>query len=198
MNTMTQEKKLNETKVENRVSGTVGAFLFALVGGAIYFALWQVGYIASISGLIAVVCAFKGYELFAKKESTYGIVISVVMAVLVIAIAWYLCLSQDLYQAYQEWYEAGEVDFTITFGGAVRNAYRFLAEPEIARSYFGSLAIGIGLCALGCISPIRAAIQRTKGTANTQPQAEPDDMTANDSSASEALNGETTEQDNRE
>ena len=60
MNTMTQEKKLNETKVENRVSGTVGAFLFALVGGAIYFALWQVGYIASISGLIAVVCALKG------------------------------------------------------------------------------------------------------------------------------------------
>ena len=43
MNTMTQEKKLNETKEENRVSGTVGAFLFALVGGAIYFALWQVG-----------------------------------------------------------------------------------------------------------------------------------------------------------
>ncbi len=199
MNTITQEKKLNEMTVENRVSGTVGAFLFALVGGAVYFALWQVGYIAAISGLIAVVCAIKGYELFAKKESTYGIVISVVMSVLVIAIAWYLCLSKDVYDAYHEWYAAGEVDFTITFGEAVRNAYLFLAEPDIAGSYFISLAVGIALCALGCISPVRAAIKRAKGTAGAQPQAAPTDTTAEDSFAPESKDFDygTGDRDNR-
>ncbi len=102
MSMVTHEKTADQTVEENRVAGSVGAFLFALAGGAIYFVLWQVGYVAAISGLIAVVCAMKGYELFAKKESRFGIIISVVMSVLVISIAWYLCLSLDVYQAYQE------------------------------------------------------------------------------------------------
>ena len=170
MSTMTQEKERNQIGEENRVAGTVGAFLFALAGGAIYFALWQVGYIAAISGLIAVVCAMKGYELFAKKESNYGIVISVVMSVLVIAIAWYLCLSFDVYHAYQEWHETGEVDYVVSFADSVRNAYLFLSESDIARSYGLSLLVGVVLCGVGCISPIRAALRRAKKGVEEQPQ----------------------------
>ena len=44
---------------ENRLAGTVGALLFSLAGGVVYFLLYQVGYIAAISGLIGVICAFK-------------------------------------------------------------------------------------------------------------------------------------------
>ena len=87
---------------ENRIAGTLGAFLFALAGGLVYFALWQVGFIAAICGAIAVICAMKGYKLFAKKESLYGVVTSVVVSVLVIAIAWYFCLAFDVYDAYKE------------------------------------------------------------------------------------------------
>ena len=54
---------------ENVLSGAVGAFLFALVGGALYFVIYMLGYIAGISGLVAVICAIKGYALFTKKES---------------------------------------------------------------------------------------------------------------------------------
>lgn len=194
MSMVTHEKTADQTVEENRVAGSVGAFLFALAGGAIYFVLWQVGYVAAISGLIAVVCAMKGYELFAKKESRFGIIISVVMSVLVISIAWYLCLSLDVYQAYQEWYEAGEVDSAISFGDAVRNAYLFLSDPKIARSYLLNLAFGIALCALGCISPIRAALRRTKKTATAQPEAAPTasaDAAQNDTFASEDFNYDT-------
>ena len=195
---MTQEKNLNEIKEENKVAGTVGAFLFALAGGIVYFLLWQVGYIAAISGLVAVVCAFKGYEIFAKKESTYGIVISVVMAIIVIAIAWYLCLSQDVYNAYKEWYDAGEVAFTSSYGEAVRGSYLFLAEPEIAKEYIIDLVVSIAFCALGCISPVRNKIKRSKEPANTEPQAEQVETVAENQTISGTLNGETIEKNDME
>ena len=39
-----------EQPEENKIAGTLGAFLFALAGGLAYFALWQLGFIAAISG----------------------------------------------------------------------------------------------------------------------------------------------------
>lgn len=61
------------------------------------------------SGLIGVICAFKGYEVFAKKLSKFGCIISVVMALLVIILAWYCCLAKDVYSAYQSWFADGEM-----------------------------------------------------------------------------------------
>lgn len=147
---------------ENRIAGTLGAFLFALAGGLVYFALWQVGFIAAICGAIAVICAMKGYKLFAKKESLYGVVTSVVVSVLVIAIAWYFCLAFDVYDAYKEWYAAGEVEAPVSFLEALLGAHVFLRDPEIAIEYVTNLVIGIALCAVGCISPVRNAIWHGK------------------------------------
>ena len=113
---------------ENYLLGALGALLFALSGGIIWFLLYQVGYLAGISGLIGVICAIKGYKLFAKKESLAGVIISVVAAILVMIVAAYFCLSMDVYQAYQEWYANGEVNFTITFTEAVMNAHLFLQD----------------------------------------------------------------------
>ena len=62
---------------ENVLAGAVGAFLFALVGGVLWFVLYLVGFFAGISGLVGAVCAVKGYSLFSKKESVKGIVIAI-------------------------------------------------------------------------------------------------------------------------
>lgn len=147
---------------ENVLSGAVGAFLFSLAGGVIWYVLWQVEIIAAISGFVGVICAIKGYSVFAKGESVRGIVISTVMAAVVIVIAWYLCLSMDVYDAYQMWYANGEIDFTLTRAESVMNAYLFLQEPEIAGSYLGNLGLGMLFCVLGCVSPIRNALMRIK------------------------------------
>ena len=155
---------------ENVIAGVVGAFLFALAGGVVYFLLNQVGYLAGISGLVAVVCAAKGYQIFAKRESKKGLVISVAAALFVIVLAWYCCLSLDVYKAYQEWYAAGEVDFTLTFFEALRGAYRFLEEPEIAKPYFTDLAMGLGLCIVGSVGYIINSFRRVK-TGNAAPQS---------------------------
>ena len=134
---------------ENVVAGTVGAFLFSLAGGIIYFLLHLVGYVASISGLIGAICAVKGYSVFAKKESKKGIIIAAIIALLVIAIAWYFCLAYDVYEAHKGWFEAGEIDYTVSFLEALRGAPVFLEEPEIARAYFGDLALGLLFALIG-------------------------------------------------
>lgn len=156
---------------ENVIAGTVGALLFALAGGVLWFILYQVGFLAGISGIVAVVCAIKGYSLFAKKESLKGVIIAVVAAIIVIALAWYMCLSMDVYKAYQEWYATGVVDYTVSFWEAVRGAYLFLTESEILASYLLDLGIGLALCCVGAYRSIANAVIRIKQNKEQMPEA---------------------------
>ena len=156
-----------EPPSENVLAGTVGAFLFALAGGVLWFILWQIGYIAALSGIVAVICAIKGYSVFSKRESVKGVVISVVMSIIVIVIAWYICLSYDIFLAYKEWFANGEIDFEITLFEAIRSAYLYLQEPEIARSYLGSLGLGALFCIIGCIGTVKSAVTKAKNAVTT-------------------------------
>ena len=150
---------------ENVLFGIVGALLFALAGGALYFVLYQIGILASISGLVCVICAIKGYSFFSKRESLRGVVISILIAILVLTAAWYFCLSYDVYRAYQEWYASGDVDFTLTFFESVSCAYLFLADVP---SYFVDLGISLLLAVVGCFSYVSKMIKKAK-TPEPQP-----------------------------
>ena len=155
----------NEVVQENVLAGIVGAFLFSLAGGVLWFVLYMVGFMASISGLVAAICAIKGYSIFAKKESTQGIIISVVVALVVMVIAWYCGLAYDIVVAYDYWYEIGDIDYTINFFDAVRNAHLFLFDPEIGVSYFVDLGITILLCAIGAGSYVVNKVKNAKAQA---------------------------------
>ncbi len=108
--------------------------------------VYQIGYIASICGLIIFVLADFGYGLFGKcrnKESVPGLVTSIIMLFLVIFIAEYLCISYEIFDVYKDAIE-------ITFFDAVRATPDFLAEREIFQAFvldltysyaFGFLAI---------------------------------------------------------
>ena len=147
---------------ENVIAGLVGAFLFVLLGGVLWFIIYQFGFLSAISGLVTVVCANFGYRTFAKTISLKGVIISSIIAVLVIGIAWYMALSYDVFKAFKQWYDAGEVAYTVTFPEAVRGAYVFLQEPEIAGSYFKDLAIGVILCIVGAFSFVKNAVRAAK------------------------------------
>lgn len=153
-----EEHDVDEPK-ENVVAGIVGAVIFALAGGVLWFILYQIGFFSALSGVVGTVCANIGYRLFARKESLKGAIISVVAAVLAILIAWYMCLSLDCYNAFKDWFASGQINYTITFAQAVRIAYRFLAEPEIAGPYFGDLAIGLLLCVVGAFRFVANSIK---------------------------------------
>lgn len=156
-----EEHEVVEQK-ENVVAGIVGALIFSLAGGVLWFVLFQFGWFSAISGVVGVVCANIGYRLFARGESLKGVIISIIAAVVSIILAWYMCLSLDCYNAFQDWYANGEIDYKITFAQAVRGSYAFLAEPEIARPYFTDLAIGLVLCAVGAFRFVANSIKRYK------------------------------------
>ena len=156
-----EEHPVSEEK-ENVIAGIVGAFLFALAGGVIWFVIYQLGILSAISGLITVVLANIGYRTFAKTTSLKGVIISSIISVLVIVIAWYMALSYDVFQAFKQWYADGEVDYTVTFPQAVRGAYIFLQDSEIAAGYIKDLVIGVILCIVGAFSFVRNAVRSAK------------------------------------
>ena len=182
---------------ENVVAGIVGAFLFSLVGGVLWFLIYMFGFIAGISGLIGAVCAIKGYALFAKKESVKGIIISVIISLLVIALAWYFCIAYDIYTVYMELFELGEIDFFFTFPESVQVAPMFLADPEIAVPYFKDLAIGLILCIVGGGSYVVNSIKNTKRTGKSAPApVEPVPMGIQSDDTAEEIAPEQTEEKN--
>ena len=69
----------DDEKRENVFLGLIGAFIGAMLGGASIILLSQLGYIASVSGLILSFCTLKGYRLLAGKMGNLGIVTCMVL-----------------------------------------------------------------------------------------------------------------------
>jgi len=66
---------------ENVLFGIVGAFLGSLIGVACIIIISQLGYVASISGLVMSVCTVYGYSMLAKDFSFKGAIISLIMMI---------------------------------------------------------------------------------------------------------------------
>ncbi len=169
---------------ENILAGAVGAFLFSLVGGILWFVLYQIGYVAAISGLIGVICAVKGYTFFAKtkNESKTCLILSVIIAVVVLAISWYLCVGYDIYLVYQEWYEAGEVDFTLNFFESIRAIPLLFEESDILVAYLKDLGLGLLFAVIGVVSYLASREKKMKRLAAEEAAR----LAAQESSTSEA------------
>ncbi|MBQ8720424.1 MAG: hypothetical protein IJY65_05265 [Clostridia bacterium] len=164
---------MNENYTEDRgntLAGIVGAFLFSLVGGVLWFVLYQFGYVAAISGLVGVICAVKGFTFFAKtkNESALCVILSTIITIVVLAISWYLCIAYDIYVAYQEWFAAGEVDFTLNLVESVYAVPYFLTDVEILKPYLLDLGLGLLFAILGVIYylSIREKKRRRQGRNN--------------------------------
>ena len=132
---------------ENVLLGTLGAFLFALAGGFAYYLFYMFGIIAALSGLIGVICAIKGYEIFSRSRSNRGIAVSVAAAAMVLILAWYICFGMDVHALYADMYEIGEIDAVPPVGWCVLNAYRFLPVHPAA---LWDLLVSLALAAVGC------------------------------------------------
>lgn len=129
----------------NILAGVVGAFLFALIGGAAYFLIYQLGFIAGISGLIIFVLATFGYGLFSKAKAESpkaGLIVAVIMTVFMIFAAEYTCLAYEIFDAFK--------DYDITFFDAFRSVPEFLADSEVQTAVIEDLLFAylFGLAAM--------------------------------------------------
>lgn len=148
----------------NILAGAVGAFLFALIGGVLYFVVYQIGFIAGICGLVIFILANFGYGLFAKsaKNSIAGLIASIVSMLIVIFAAEYFCLSYEIFQAYKE--------LDITFFEAVRATPDFLAEPEVQSAVIEELVIAYALGILASVGNIINIVKARKAAAQEENQ----------------------------
>lgn len=140
----------------NILAGVVGAVLFSLIGGLLYFVIYQIGVIAGICGLAIFVLANFGYNLFAKgnKNTIVSLVVSIIMMIVTIFLAEYVSLSFEIFQTFK--------DQGINIFDAIRATPEFLAEPEIGEAVAGDLAFAYIFGFLASISNIVNIVKARK------------------------------------
>ena len=112
---------------ENFLLGLFGALVGAILGGVSIILLSQLGYIASLSGLILAVCTLKGYELLGKQLSRKGIVLCVLLMVVTPFVADWIDWAIYLMKDYPE-YGLNIVDSCLMFGELMAEGYVDMLE----------------------------------------------------------------------
>ena len=162
-NSLENNKQELAAKKGNIVTGIVGALLGALLGGVLWVLIYQLGYIAGIAGLVAAVCALKGYEKFGGRINGAGIVISLVIVAAVIYLAHNIAYAIEIKKAVEE---VWGMDVSIT--DAFRSIPDFRAEiPEINAGYWKDLLVGYALTAVASFATIKSMFQNSTGSYKT-------------------------------
>lgn len=148
-----EEKRMEqERKKENLIGGITGAFLGSLLGVACIVLVGQLGYVASLSGLVMGVCALKGYELLGSKLSKKGIAISILLMLVMVYVGQRIDYAIEVAKVF-------EVDVITGF-----HAIPSLLEEGVieAPGYYGDLAMLYLFTALGGGSAIYNALKNMK------------------------------------
>ena len=127
--------------------GVLGAILFSLAGAVVYYVLWSVNIIAAISGIICVICALKGYEIFAGARTKRGIFISVAVSALMLVLAWYFCYCSDIHAYWDAAFAAGEAEYAPTIWECLRYGYMDLPANL---GYLVDLILSLAMGGVGC------------------------------------------------
>lgn len=131
----------------NVLTGTVGALIGAAIGGASIILLSQIGFVASISGLILAICTVKGYELLGGKLNAPGIVICLLlmaaMPYLADRLDWAIVAAREL------------GDYNITLAEAFQNIPEMIEAGMIEKEdYISNLVmiyLFVGIGAIGTV-----------------------------------------------
>lgn len=151
--TETVEAPVVPEKKDNLLTGIVGALIGAAIGGGAIILLSQLGYVASLSGLVLAICTLKGYELLGGKLSTRGVIVSVLLMLVTPYIAdridWAIVIMQEF---------ASE---GVTFNEGFALVPIFLADEAIdAFDYWKNLLMVYGFTALGAVSTVVSAFKK--------------------------------------
>ena len=134
---------------ENVVAGVVGAFLGTLVGVLCTVIIGQLGYVASVSGLIMAVGALKGYELLGGTLSKKGAVISCVFILIMTYLAHRLTLAFAVASA-----------LSIGVFDSFQLVPALVSEGILeARAYWGDLALLYLFTLLGAVPTILGGLR---------------------------------------
>ena len=146
---------------ENVLMGVIGALLFSLVGGVLYFIVYQLGFIAGIAGFVSVICAVKGYKLLGKKETLKGVIISVLVSIAVIVIAAFYSIGFSVLDILKEFYPSASISFL----NSPLYVIRAMQDSEdIMLAVASELGMALLLCIVGAGSTVVNAIKSAKAS----------------------------------
>lgn len=141
-------------KQENVIGGIIGALLGSLVGVVCIVLLSQLGYVASLSGVVMALGVLKGYELLGGKLTKKGIIICVVVMLAMTYLGdranWALLLFT----------EGGGSDAGFSVFECYRIVPQMLSAGMIEKdTYLIDLAMLYGFLLLGAVPTIRNKIK---------------------------------------
>lgn len=144
-----EENIVVEKKRSNSVIfGIVGAVLGSLIGVILWILLYNFGYIASISGIVMVICAIKGYEKFSGEVDKKALIIILIITIIMVYIATHLSYGVEIYTVFKE-------DGITIFDG-IRSVGSFLSEiPDLKSSFITDLLMGYFFTVLGTFSTFK-------------------------------------------
>ena len=155
--TPTNTSDVKEVKNENVFLGILGALLGSIAGVVIIVLLSQVGFIASVAGLVMAICTLKLYEKFAGTLSKKGIIICIVIMVLMTVLAENIAFTLQVLREVK------------TYGGSVKffdvffNLYKYMGEGVLNTStYVTNLLMVLGFNVLGAFGLIKGQLNTSK------------------------------------
>lgn len=137
---------------ENMLLGLIGALIGAALGGASIIGLGQLGYVASISGLILAFCTLKGYALLGKGMSTKGVILCAILMLVTPFAADYLNWSLTVYQELSI--------YGITFMDSMQLLPELLKESELVGEYLKNLGMLYLFVVMGGFYTVKNAFKK--------------------------------------
>lgn len=142
----------------NMLTGIVGAFVGVLIGVALYIGIYQMGYIASISGIVMMVCAIKGFELLGRGINVPAYIICIVIVLAAVFFANKMAMAVEIMR---EW----DYDFGTSYKYI---DYLIDINQQYASAYMKNLVMGYAFCLLGIIPSIRDFVRGKKAQNQNQ------------------------------
>ena len=137
---------------ENVFLGFIGAVLGSLIGVAAIVLVGQLGYVSALSGMAMGACVVKGYELLARRFSTKGAIISILVSLVMT----YFANQLDWAVSFARYYEVSIFD-TLPY------IHEFLAEGYIdSHTYYLNLAMILIFNVVAAAVTIGSALKNTK------------------------------------
>lgn len=149
----TQQNTINKSErvKSNVITGIIGAFIGSLVGVAVWVFIYNLGYIAAISGLIMTICVLTCYDKLSGKLDRKGVIISFIIVIVMIYMANRICYATEIYKAYK--------DYGYTPLDSFKAVSDLLTDSEIRRSFYFDLALGYVFGILGSFRRFAAAFR---------------------------------------
>lgn len=137
---------------ENKILGTIGALVGAVISMGVYLLLGRLGVIAAIAGFVALICIFGGYYFLAKDISKVGIIICVVILILTVYVSNKLDWAISLSKAFEE---LGDTENKFSVSYCYKNMSTLLALADAKGKYVLNLVLSYVFTVVGGISALK-------------------------------------------